>query len=164
MPLPFRGRRKALPTALEQEPRPRDSLLENGLLSGWFMQYRVEEELERARRYKCPLTILHAAPVLLPTEKVSDSLLEAGAAAAQKIARRTDLLGWWRGSGIMIIMPETDMAGAEATASRWRTDLYLKTHSAGARKWRVRAIDATQLKGTDDLFAAPQPAREEEAA
>ena len=156
MPLHFKERSKPA-------PKGRETLLENGLLSGWYMEYRLEEELERARRYGRPLAVLHAAPALLPGEQPNDSLLEAGATSAQNIGRATDLVGWGRDHGLLIIMPETDLAGAEAATSRWQTDLYLKTHPAGAHKWKVRAIDASQLESAEALFTALRPASQQEA-
>ena len=158
---------RTVPLHFKERPQPapkgRQTLLEKGLLSGWYMEYRLEEELERARRYGRPLAVLHAAPVLLPREQPSGSLLEAGATSAQNIRRVTDLVGWGRDHDLLIIMPETDLAGAEAAASRWQTDLYLKTHPAGAHKWKVRALDGSQLESAEDLFTALRPASQQEA-
>lgn len=164
MSQPSKERLKAVPRGLEAEPKGRESLLEDGLLSSWYMQYRAEEEVERAQRHDRPLAILHAAPAFIPGEQANDSLLEAAAVAGRTIARGTDLLGWWDNCSLLIIMPETDLTGAETAASRWKTELYRKTQAAGGHKWNVRVIDGSQLESAQGLFAAPRRAAEREIA
>ena len=165
MPLPFKHRKESesTPEAVATS-KAEGALLENGLLATWYMERRLREELDRAQRYERRLTLLQAAPALLPAERPEPALLAAAISAARRIARTTDLLGWGSASSLLIIMPETDMKGAEAAASRWQSDLYLKTHSAGARKWRVSAIDATQFQSAEDLITGLRRASREEAA
>ena len=164
MPLRFKNRKEHEDAPQEAAAAGEAALIENGLLASWYMDRRLLEEAERAQRYGRQLTLLQAAPLLLPGEAAGAELLKAGISAARRIARTTDLLGWGSPSSLLIIMPETDMKGAEAAASRWQSDLYLKTHVAGARKWRVSAIDATQYQNAADIIRGLRASSEEAAA
>jgi hypothetical protein len=142
MPTLFRHR---LPGRHEDEPDPQPlvaavpTLLNDGkLLAQWYMLYRLEEEVERARRYGRPLAVVVATPALLPGEQLSEQLSDAGIEAALKVVRKTDLLGRLDAGGLLMIMPETSLQGAEAAASRWRSELFLRTRWAGGQKWLVR--------------------------
>ena len=138
------GKRTSTEHEEEVQPQPLPvtgpALLREGpLLAPWYMVHRLEEEMERARRYGRPLAIVIAAPALLPGEAPDADVVEAATAAALKVARTTDLAGWLENSGLLIIMPETSLEGAEAAASRWRSELYLRTRSVGGKKWAVQA-------------------------
>jgi hypothetical protein len=124
-------------------PRPAgpEVLRDGVLLAHWYVLYRLEEEMERARRYRRPLSIMLAKPMLLPGERPTAVLLEVGAAAAQAAARSTDLLGSLGCEGILMIMPETGQAGANVAVSRWRDDMWLRGQHVGGHKWRVVAME-----------------------
>jgi hypothetical protein len=116
-------------------------LTDGVLLVKWYILRRLGEELERARRYDRPLSVVVAAPMLLPGEQTGALELEVAAAAARAVSRSTDLLGWLGSDGILIIMPETELRGAEVAAFRWGGDMLQKSMSVGGHKWRSVAID-----------------------
>jgi PleD family two-component response regulator len=79
--------------------------------------------------------------MLLPGEQTGTLELEVAAAAARAVSRSTDLLGWLGSDGILIVMPETELRGAEVAAFRWGNDMLQKSRSVGGHKWRSVAID-----------------------
>jgi hypothetical protein len=140
MTIPFLRRTEPEVTVGPRHAGP-DILRDGVLLAHWYILYRLDEEMERARRYRRPLSIMIARPMLLPGEQPTAVLLEVGAAAAQAAARSTDLLGSLGGDGILMIMPETGQADANVAVSRWRDDMWLRAQHVGGHKWRVAAIE-----------------------
>ena len=122
------------------------------LLSPWFIEYRLQEEIERARRYGRPLAIMLASPELLAGERLSRAAREAGAEAALQSARGCDLVGWWSGGDghILIIMPETMADVAKVGASRLRDDMWLRGRSVNGPKWDIGLLhDADEFKSRE---------------
>ncbi len=96
-----------------------------------------------------------AAPALLPDEQLGEQLSDVSIEAALKMVRKTDLLGGLDAGGLLMIMPETSLDGAEAAASRWRSELFLRTRWAGGQKWLVRSrAFRKELPGAAALLAS----------
>ena len=137
------------------DQKMRDSLSDDGLLSAWFIQYRMEQEIERALRYERPLAILIARPDLLVGERLTRAARAAAAGAALDASRATDLVGWAEGgASILILMPETDADMARVAASRWRDLIWTRGRAASAPKWEIRLIHDTEtLRSAQPLTA-----------
>lgn len=131
----------------------RDSLRVRGLLAPWFMEYRLDEEIERARRYARPLTVLVVAPVLLPGEHLSGQALDSAAEAMIEASRATDLVGWADNTGrILLVMPETPTDVADVVAQRVKAELWHRSRHFGGQKWDVDLLDIDAL--LEPLIAA----------
>jgi hypothetical protein len=125
------------------------TLRDGVLLAHWYILYRLDEEMERARRYRRPLSIMLARPLPVSGEQPNALACEVGAAAAQATARLTDLLGWLGRDAILVIMPETGQADANAAASRWRNEMQSRGQPVGGHEWQVAAVE------NDDRFERP---------
>ena len=111
-----------------------DALKRHGLYADWYMTHRLAQEVDRARRYGRPLSVIVASPALLPGEEPAAETVDAAVAAAEAVVRSTDILGW-HGRDFLVILPETNGTEAEAAAARWRSELYLRTRASGGIKW-----------------------------
>lgn len=140
--------------------QPDEVLRDRGLLAPWFMAYRLEQEIERARRYGRPLSVMMAEPALLPNERYSRAAMEAVAEAAHKVSRNTDLVGWAdEMARLVIIMPETDGEAAQIAATRLRDELWIRTRAADGHKWEVGL-----LCGPEEAAQLLAPAQEQLAS
>jgi hypothetical protein len=114
------------------------SVLRDGvLLAEWYILHRLDEELERSRRYDRPLSVIVVAPMLLPGERPTSLELEVAAAAARAASRSSDLLGRLGRDAILMIMPETGLGGARVAAFRWRNDMWTHGQGVGGHKWET---------------------------
>jgi len=143
---------KREPQRDEVEVRGPDSLRTGLLLSTWYIEYRLQEEIDRAHRYGRPLAIMMASPELLGGERLTRAWREAGAEGALQAARNTDLVGWWNGGDgqILIIMPETIADIAQVAASRWRDEMWLRGRAVNGPKWNIALLhDPDEFKSRD---------------
>lgn len=119
-----------------------------------FMQ-RAEEELHRARRYGTPLSL-----VLLDADhfkRVNDThghlcgdlILQRIAAACRSTLRATDLLARFGGEELILLLPQTDLAGALAIAERIREQV-----AAVEVEWAGGQVEATVSLGVATLQRA----------
>lgn len=98
-----------------------------GLLRREAILEQLERELERARRYGRPLTIAMAD--LDHFKKVNDrhghlagdTLLRRISQVVAEGLRSTDWIGRYGGEEFLLLLPETDMAGAGAVAEKLRS-------------------------------------------
>jgi hypothetical protein len=139
--------------------KKRDELRDRGLLSAWFMRYRLEQEVERALRYGRPLAIMMAQPELLVGERLARAAHAAAAEAALAVARSTDLVGWADdGISIMIVMPETDPDRARIGTGRVRDEIWMRGRAVNGPKWNfVLLHDPDEFKSReliDELIRA----------
>jgi len=155
----------------EAVPQPRaagaEALKEGPLFARWYAVYRLEEEMERARRYERPLAIAVAtAPTVFVGERLSPELLHAATEAAQAAARSTDLLGWLSSDSFLMIMPETSPPDAEAAVSRWRNEMWLRSRRLGGQKWHIAALPSPIPFDSAEQFirSIPEMLAEKEAA
>ena len=143
MPL-LKDKREQTTPAPEVEPEAPAGpalLFDGPVLVSWFVLYRLEQELERARRYGSCLTLLVAEPQLIANERVADGQRLIVADAANKSARSTDLVGWLDDGGIIVVLPEADAASARFAASRLRDEMWNVSHVQGSQKWQISLVD-----------------------
>ncbi len=90
---------------------------------------RLSEEIERARRYRQPLSIVicdldHFKRV---NDRfghlVGDAVLREGSAVLRRSLRTTDLLGRYGGEEFLAVLPQVDLEAARQAAERLRRDL-----------------------------------------
>ncbi len=95
-----------------------------GLFNRRYFQYRLEQEVERCRRYGDPVSLL-----LLDLDhfkrvndrhghEVGDAVLRTTAALLRDDLRRPDVCTRWGGEEFAVIMPSTDRSGAATVAER----------------------------------------------
>jgi two-component system, cell cycle response regulator len=90
---------------------------------------RLTEELERARRYRLPLSVVlcdfdHFKEVNDTYGHLAgDAVLREGAAVLKRCLRSTDLLGRYGGEEFLAVLPQVDLAGARMAAERLRLGL-----------------------------------------
>lgn len=90
---------------------------------------RLTEELERARRYRLPLSVVlcdfdHFKEINdTHGHLAGDAVLREGAAVLRRCLRATDLLGRYGGEEFLAVLPQVDLAGARMAAERLRLGL-----------------------------------------
>jgi len=98
----------------------------------------LETEVERALRYKTPLTVLmidldHFKEVSDRFgHQVGDILLKTVAGVIASALRKLDILGRYRGEEFIILLPQTDLEPAKILAERLRVnieDMVIETDS-----------------------------------
>jgi diguanylate cyclase (GGDEF)-like protein len=98
-----------------------------GLLRREAILEQLDLELQRALRYRRPLTIGLADLDHFKNVNddhghlVGDSLLKRIARAIQLSLRTTDAVGRYGGEEFLLVLPETDLRGAQAVAEKVRT-------------------------------------------
>jgi hypothetical protein len=129
-------------------------LTDRGLLSRWYVLYRMIEEIDRAGRYSRPLAVMVAKPELLPGERLAQEGRAAAADAASRTARSTDLVGWLSDDSILIVMPETPQSDARTAVNRWQSEMWLHSRTRGGQKWNVVVLDQLEDFATLERFQA----------
>lgn len=100
-----------------------------GLRSRRYLTEILAIETLRANRYNTALSVLIAD--LDHFKKVNDTyghasgdlVLADTAAVIKRNLRATDVAGRWGGEEFVVVLRETDLAGAEKLAERWRADM-----------------------------------------
>ncbi|HVT61134.1 MAG TPA: diguanylate cyclase [Thermoanaerobaculia bacterium] len=98
-----------------------------GLLRREAILEQLDRELERALRYGRPLTLAMADLDYFKDVNDSyghlagDTLLKAISQAASQGIRSTDWIGRYGGEEFLLVLPETDMAGAASVAEKIRS-------------------------------------------
>lgn len=98
-----------------------------GLYNFSYLMKTLEREIERSRRYNQPLSIVLLEIVNLKWISdnlgclVGDTVLEKTAAQIRQILRPSDIAGRYSSGGILLILPNTDRAGACILAERARS-------------------------------------------
>lgn len=99
-----------------------DSL--TGLLNRQYFMQRLQEEMDRSRRYKTPLSILLMDLDHFKTVNdtwghlVGDAVLLAAVSEITSRMRDTDIAGRYGGDEFIMILTQTDLDGARAFAER----------------------------------------------
>jgi hypothetical protein len=148
MPLFKKKQELELPPPVEEEapapppPPPGPHLLMDGpVLARWFLFYRLEQEVERAKRYGSCLSLLIAEPQVIARERVPEAQRLAAAEAANRSSRIHDLVGWLDEHRIGIILPEADAASARFAVTRMRDEMWVSSQFRGNQKWNVTLLD-----------------------
>jgi len=110
-----------------------------------FLLTRLREELDRAIRYRHPISCIffdadHFKRVNdTYGHEAGDTVLKTISATAQEQCRQTDILGRYGGEEFFIILPETDLEQAGALAERLRQAIENQTSIADQHHIRVTA-------------------------
>ncbi len=139
---------------------------------------RLEQELDRARRYDEPLSVLMMD--LDHFKRVNDAhghlagdrVLADFADRVRAVVRRADLLVRWGGEEFLLMLPETDAAAAAITAERVRAHVadraftldeggsVEQTVSVGVATWdRVEEAEALLVRADAAVYAAKDAGR-----
>ena len=84
----------------------------------WYLRLRLEEECQRALRYKRPLSLVHIQFAVEAAEPPARELRGALKLAASKGLRSTDLPGKIDDSEFLLVLPETEEQDAFVVAER----------------------------------------------
>jgi two-component system, cell cycle response regulator len=90
---------------------------------------RLSEELERARRYRYPLSVVLCDFDFFKEVNdtfghlAGDAVLREGAAILRRCLRATDLLGRYGGEEFLAVLPQVDLEAARTAAERLRQGL-----------------------------------------
>ncbi len=121
---------------------------------------RLTEELDRARRYKYPLSVVlcdfdHFKEINdTHGHLAGDAVLREGAAVLRKCLRSTDLLGRYGGEEFLAVLPQVDLGSARMAAERLRVGLEKNpVRLAGGIEVRVTA--SFGVADRDELAGAP---------
>jgi len=133
-----------------------EMLVDRGILAAWFIEYRLAQEIERARRYDRPLAVLRATPQTLAGEALPEQALAAAAEAATVAARATDIVGWEGPQTILILMPETPPEAARVAAARWRNEIWVRSRGFGGHKWQLTLLE-WQITPLDEVDESARP-------
>lgn len=120
---------------------------------------RLTEELERARRYRTPLSVILCD--LDDFKQVNDThghlagdlVLREAAAVLRSCLRTTDVLGRYGGEEFLAVLPQIDLASARQAAERLR--LGLEGHSVRLPSGATVRVSASFGVATWDELAQP---------
>ena len=110
-----------------------------------FLLTRLREELDRANRYRHPLSCIFFDADHFKRindaygHEAGDAVLKAISATSQEQCRQTDILGRYGGEEFLMILPETDLAQASALAERLRQAIENQTSLVDQHQIRVTA-------------------------
>lgn len=142
-----------------------------GLANRRLLVDRLQEELDRSRRYGRPFSL-----VLLDLDHfkrvndtyghgVGDQVLKDTAQAMERVCREMDLAGRMGGEEFAMILPETDGSGALIAADRLRVEIARCVHEAqGYEPFRVTAslgvvtVEAGAVLDVEGLLGAADDA------
>jgi len=117
------------------------------LYAGWYMTLRIREEVDRAKRYKQPLSLL-LVDRAAGARKSSKDDREELERALRKQARSADLVGALTSERIAIVLPATDRKGARQAKRRLQDVAEGCGYAVGA------ATLADEIAGSDELIEA----------
>jgi GGDEF domain-containing protein len=93
---------------------------ETGLLAHWYVTLRGKEECERAARYRRPISLFLAEIAPEADPKATQEQLPH---CLRKNFRRVDIIGYLGNGRYVVLMPESDIAGARLAATRFQDTL-----------------------------------------
>jgi diguanylate cyclase (GGDEF)-like protein/PAS domain S-box-containing protein len=127
-----------------------------GLYNRGYFFTLAEREVERARRYKTPLSL-----ILIDLDhfkeindhfghQTGDLALQVISGVCQKIVREVDIVGRYGGEEIMVLLPETGLNAALVTAERLRQQIAFLTIESKPADNQV-SIQVTASLGVAEL-------------
>jgi diguanylate cyclase (GGDEF)-like protein len=141
-----------------------DSL--TGLYNRRYFFYLAEQEINRAKRYQLPLSI-----IIIDIDKfknindnfghnVGDDVLKITTKTIMSYLRSTDYCGRFGGEEFVILLPNTDQTGAKITAERIRQELAKMKMIAGGNSVSITASFgvASYSPGNDEIDTIIQQA------
>jgi len=126
-----------------------------------FLLTRLQEELDRATRYRRPLSCIffdadHFKRVNdTYGHEAGDIVLKTISATAQEQCRQPDTLGRYGGEEFLMILPETDLKQADALAERLRQAIENQTNIADQHQIRVTATFGVVCYSPETTDAQP---------
>ena len=126
-----------------------------------FLLTRIREELDRATRYRHPLSCIffdadHFKRVNdTYGHEAGDTVLITISATAQEQCRQTDILGRYGGEEFIMVLPETDLAQASALAERLRQAIENQTSLAAQHQIRITATFGVACYSPETTAAQP---------
>ncbi len=114
----------------------------------------LQKEIERAKRYKRPLSIIvfdidHFKKINdTYGHKIGDDVLKSLAKIIKSSVRKTDFAARWGGEEFVILLPETDLEGARKVAEKLREKVE-KHKFPGVGKVTI-SLGVAQLKDNED--------------
>jgi len=156
-----RGHRRAVRTAATDEL--------TSLLNARALRARLREEVDRARRYRRPLTVLYVDSDQLKTindrfgHGAGDRVLVALADRLRADRRPSDVVARLGGDEFVVVLPETDPAGAQLTAARVRWAVAGNSFEV-ARGARVRVTVSIGIAAAEDGVDAAELLRRADMA
>jgi diguanylate cyclase (GGDEF)-like protein len=122
-----------------------------GPFSSPQIQHLIKVEFDRARRHGIPLTILALRVDRIDSladihgEQVRDLVQQAVSRIVQKESRSSDLLGRHSESRFLLVLPHTDLAGAQRLAERIRARVAEFSLEAAGRKLAITVSQGLAL-------------------
>lgn len=160
MPL-FRDKREDQRNEREARPPPpgRQLLFDGPVLATWFLLYRLEQELDRSRRYGSPLSILVAEADVITGGQLSGESRQAAGRIVNESARAIDLAGWLDATSMIIVCPQIDAASARFVATRLRDEMSRQSLAVAGPKWQISLVDdLDEIQALLDQATADQAA------
>jgi len=133
-----------------------------GLHHKAYMSMKLEEEFKKSQRYGYPLSIL-----LVDIENFQDTIRTAGKPAAHEMlleaagiflceSRDVDCAGRMDEARFMLLLPNTDLAGARLMADRVFQQVCTRTVSCGDRQIPIRASVGIAALPSEDFDAVDE--------
>ena len=100
-----------------------------GVYNFRYLEQRLTEELQRAKRHSCPLSVIYLDfdnfKLVNDTfgHETGNTVLQRVAQVARTSARGEDFVGRLGGDEFLVVLPQTDSAGALITAERVKKKL-----------------------------------------
>jgi two-component system cell cycle response regulator len=122
---------------LQDELREKNEVLKGMSTTDHLTELRTRRYLSevlaveclRSKRYKSPLSVVMADLDYFKRvndtygHAAGDDVLKATADVLRESLRATDVAARWGGEEFLVVLPETDLPGAELWAERWREDI-----------------------------------------
>ncbi len=135
-----------------------------------FFHQRLEEEVERVRRYGYPVTLL-----MMDLDNFKDfndtyghqwgdHVLSSVGEVIQQGTRRVDFSARYGGEEFAIILPHTNLGGAQVLAERLREGVAKLIIKPGTRMRIQMSIGVATYDGKDKTFTAEQLLRQADEA
>jgi len=150
---------------LQNELRDKNEVLKGMSTTDHLTELRTRRYLSevlaveclRSKRYKSPLSVVMADLDYFKRvndtygHAAGDAVLKGTADVLRKNLRATDVAARWGGEEFLVVLPETDLQGAELWAERWREDIEGHTFEAPDGKTLRVTISIGVASLSDDM-------------
>ncbi len=126
-----------------------------------FLRSRLREELDRATRYRHPLSCIFFDADHFKRindtygHEAGDAVLQMISATAQEQCRQSDILGRYGGEEFLMILPETELKQASGLAERLRQTIENRTNIVDQHQIRVTATFGVACYSPETTTAQP---------
>jgi GGDEF domain-containing protein len=118
---------------------------ETGFYNDWYFRLRLQEEIERSRRYKLHFALLVIKPLALHRDVEVQAKRKSLGERIRRHLRRSDLPALLTGGDMAILMPHTVREAAETVRRRLTKDLKLTEPQLGLACFPGDGEDASAL-------------------